>query len=84
MRENTMKETYAPEDISSEAFLTPDELAVRLRVKRSWIYSHADELGAYRCGKYLRFRFTRVLARLEGGVNSPTQQSVPNDTKSGG
>jgi excisionase family DNA binding protein len=65
-----MNEERSPEEtcLSAEALLTPEELAVRLRVKRSWVYSHADELGAYRCGKYLRFHFTRVLARLEGGV----------------
>ncbi len=48
-----------------EALLTVPELASRLRVKPSWIYSHADDLGAYRCGKYLWFSWQRVIERLE-------------------
>ncbi len=44
--------------------LTVEELAKRLRVKASWIYGHADELGALRLGKYLRFSWERVLSRL--------------------
>lgn len=45
--------------------LTVEDLAVRLQVPRSWVYSHATDLGAYRLGKYLRFSWTRVLERLE-------------------
>ncbi len=78
------------ESRSAEGLLTPEELAVRLRVKRSWVYGHADELGAYRLGKYLRFSLPRVLERLEAGavespdVNLPTQRppltSIKKDT----
>lgn len=70
----------AEENRSAGGLLTPEELAVRLRVKRSWVYGHADELGAYRLGKYLRFSLSRVLERLEAGavesqdVNPPTQR----------
>jgi excisionase family DNA binding protein len=46
-------------------FLTVSEVAARLRVKSSWVYQHADDLGAYRLGKYLRFSWDRVLERLE-------------------
>jgi hypothetical protein len=49
--------------------LTVGELAERLQLASSWIYANADSLGAYRLGKYLRFSWRRVLARLEG---SPT------------
>jgi excisionase family DNA binding protein len=64
-----MKITPMPkESISPEGLMTPEELAVRLKVKRSWVYGHADELGAYRLGKYLRFSLHRVLERLEGGA----------------
>jgi hypothetical protein len=49
---------------SSDEFLTVEELAVRLRVKPSWVYGHADSLGAYRLGKYLRFDWGRVRERL--------------------
>jgi hypothetical protein len=34
-----------------------------LRLKPSWVYEHADELGAYRLGKYLRFALPRVMER---------------------
>jgi len=56
--------------------LTVEEIAVRLRVKTSWVYTHADELGALRLGKYLRFSWERVLAHLERG-ESPG--ALPND-----
>jgi excisionase family DNA binding protein len=72
---------------NEEGLLTPDELAERLRVKRSWVYGHADELGAYRLGKYLRFSLSRVLNILERGtdgtasVNLPTQRPPSNPIK---
>jgi hypothetical protein len=46
-------------------FLTVEEVAVRLCVSRNWVYNHADALGAYHLGKYLRFLWSRVLERLE-------------------
>ena len=45
--------------------LTVEEIATRLKVKTSWVYTHADALGAYKLGKYLRFSWDRVLERLE-------------------
>jgi hypothetical protein len=60
--------------------MTVQELAGLLRLKPSWVYAHADELGAYRLGKYLRFDVTRVIERLDRGavgsssVNPPTQR----------
>jgi len=50
--------------VAADRLLTVDELAARLQVKRSWVYTHADELGAYRLGKYLRFSWARVIQRL--------------------
>jgi excisionase family DNA binding protein len=47
-----------------DEFLTVQEVADRLRVKVSWVYAHADDLGAYRLGKYLRFSWARVLERI--------------------
>jgi len=46
-------------------FLKAKELAPRLRVKVSWVYAHAEGLGAYRLGKYLRFSWSRVLERAD-------------------
>lgn len=48
-----------------DEILTVEQVANRLQLKTSWVYAHADELGAYRAGKYLRFRWHRVLERLE-------------------
>ena len=45
--------------------LTVGEVAERLRLAPSWVYAHADDLGVYRLGKYLRFSWRRVLERLE-------------------
>ena len=53
--------------------LTVEEIATRLKVKTSWVYTHADELGAYKLGKYLRFSWDRVLERL------PKLGPAPND-----
>ena len=52
-------------EVNLTVLMTVDELAERLRVKRSWVYSNADRLGAYRLGKYLRFSWSRVLGGLE-------------------
>lgn len=46
-------------------FLTVQQVAILLGVTRNWVYTHADDLGAYRLGKYLRFSWPRVVERLE-------------------
>jgi hypothetical protein len=51
--------------VNKEQLLTVPEVAELLRVKPSWIYDHADELGAFRLGKYLRFSLARLMERLE-------------------
>jgi hypothetical protein len=64
---------------------TVNELAELLRLKPSWVYDHADDLGAFRLGKYLRFSMPRVMERLEkGGVGGtdfglPTQRPNSNN-----
>ena len=64
---------------------TVNELAELLRLKPSWVYEHADDLGAFRLGKYLRFSLPRVMERLERGdvgctdVGVPTQRPVSNN-----
>lgn len=57
--------------------LTVKEIAERLRVPSSWVYSHAKDLGAYRLGKYLRFTWDRVLEHLDRETNWLGSQ--PND-----
>ena len=49
---------------AEEQLLTVDEVATRLSVSRNWVYNHADAIGGYRLGKYLRFSWPRVLERL--------------------
>jgi hypothetical protein len=51
----------------ASVLLTPSELASRLQVKLSWVYSHADDIGAFRLGKYIRFSWPVVLGRLQAG-----------------
>jgi hypothetical protein len=53
-----------------DMLLTVQEVAERLRVKASWVYSHHSELGGYRLGKYLRFSWPRVLQCLGSGAGS--------------
>jgi hypothetical protein len=57
--------------------LTVSQLSSKLQVKRSWVYSHADQLGAFRVGKYLRFSWTRVCDRLTP-LAEPTPAALPN------
>ena len=45
--------------------LTVSQVARRLGVTCGWVYTHADQLGVYRLGKYLRFSWSRVLERLQ-------------------
>jgi excisionase family DNA binding protein len=47
----------SPPPTDKSPLLTPDDLAVLLRVHRSWVYSHQRELpGFVRLGRYVRFR----------------------------
>jgi len=50
--------------------LSVDELAEKLSVPKSWIYSRSRQSGPYampkiRCGKYIRFNWIDILAWLE-------------------
>lgn len=49
---------------TDDQLLTVDEVATRLSVSRNWVYNHADAIGGYRLGKYLRFSWPRVLEQL--------------------
>jgi hypothetical protein len=60
-----------------DELLTVPEVAQRLRVRPSWVYGHAQMLGGYHLGKYLRFSWKRVLSQLEN-LNG-TLGSQPND-----
>ena len=56
---------------------TVTEIADLLKLKPSWVYDHADDLGAFRLGKYLRFSMPRVMERLERGDVGCTDVGVP-------
>lgn len=50
--------------------LTVDEIAARLKLKKSWIYAHSRETGPgsiprTKIGKYLRFNETEVMAWIK-------------------
>jgi hypothetical protein len=66
--------------------LTVAELADRLRVRVSWVYGHADQLGAFRLGKYLRFSWVRVLSNLTEVSDRQNRFEIgpqPNDLRQG-
>jgi hypothetical protein len=65
MRVDTLND--ADEVQALDALLDVRELANKLRLRPSWVYDHADDLGAFRLGKYLRFSLPRVMERLESG-----------------
>ena len=52
-------------DQDTTQLLTVSQVALRLRVTCNWVYTHADRLGVYRLGKYLRFSWPKVLERLQ-------------------
>jgi excisionase family DNA binding protein len=62
-----MAELLRPEDI-----LTPEELAARLKVRKTWVYEQTrsrsrNPLPRLRTGKYLRFDWTKVAEWLTEG-----------------
>ncbi len=58
---------------AQETLLTAQEVADILRVRPSWVYDHADDLGAFWLGKYLRFSLSRLMERLESGQSLASQ-----------
>ncbi len=59
-----------PRNTSDDELQTLEELALKLKVKKSWIYAKTRETGAssmprVKLGKYLRFRLSDVLAWIE-------------------
>jgi hypothetical protein len=66
-----MTGTLRPEDI-----LTPEELAARLKVRKSWVYeqtrsrNHRKPLPRLNMGRYLRFDWTKVVEWLTEGEDS--------------
>jgi hypothetical protein len=65
-----------------EELLTVAQVASRLQLKPSWVYAHTEDLGAIHVGKYLRFRWDRVLERLEQSPNLGAPTDSPNQSVS--
>jgi hypothetical protein len=59
-----MHPTLGDNQSNDQELLTVGEVAARLRVQPSWVYTHGDFLGAIRVGKYLRFSWNRVMENL--------------------
>ena len=60
-----------------EKLLRVEEVAELLRVPASWVYRNADDLRAYRVGKYLRFSWDRVLEGLDSrGQPHPVAETL--------
>jgi hypothetical protein len=52
---------------SLDVLLQAEEVAVLLKVPKSWVYSNADQIpGAIRLGRYLRFRPAVIKSFLGG------------------
>ncbi len=59
--------------LSPQDILTPEELATRLKVKKSWVYEkmrprQPHPIPVFRMGRYLRFSWPAVCAWLESTV----------------
>jgi excisionase family DNA binding protein len=48
-----------------QILLTVEELAEILRVPKSWIYSHQDQLPTVRLGRYVRFKRSEIESFLD-------------------
>lgn len=67
-----------PEDI-----LTPEELAARLKVRKTWVYEQTrsrsrNPLPRLNMGKYLRFDWTKVVEWLNGDRGDTPAQKRRN------
>jgi predicted DNA-binding transcriptional regulator AlpA len=74
---NARRKRRMESGVKSSKLLKVSELADWLGLKQSWVYAHADDLGAFRLGKYLRFSLPRVLKILEVGVDVATNVNLP-------
>lgn len=73
-----MADTLRPEDI-----LTPEELAARLKVRKSWVYEHTrsrtgrEPLPRLNTGRYLRFDWARIVEWLnQAPDNFPSKKRL--------
>jgi excisionase family DNA binding protein len=50
---------------AGHVLLTAEEVAEILRVPRSWIYGHLDQLPTVRLGRYVRFKRSEIYLFLD-------------------
>ena len=55
-----MKTANEPEPFLKDDLLTVDDVAALLKVKKSWVYEHLDQIPHVRLGRYVRFEFSAV------------------------
>ena len=56
-----MKNRNSSEQAQSNVdLLTVDEVALILRVQKSWVYAHVSDLPTIRLGRYVRFKASDI------------------------
>ena len=63
-----MMEEMEGKHLDDEPIFTVDELADKLKLKRSWIYSQTriGKIPCIRFGRHIRFRLSEVLSHFSG------------------
>lgn len=66
-------------EVTGHELLTIDEMASRLKLKKSWLYSRTMTTGAnaiprVKIGKYLRFNPSAVMQWIEANYNGESAQ----------
>jgi|SRR5918996_523275 hypothetical protein len=63
--------------------LTPSEVADRFAVSRTWVYEHADELGAIRLGQGPKARLRFDIERVQRALSRAPREDAPPDESRG-
>jgi excisionase family DNA binding protein len=65
MQPDTVARDLRAIPVDKTPLMTPDEVANVLRVHRSWVYAHQQEIpGLVRLGRYVRFRRVAIVEFL--------------------
>ena len=69
LRRIVREEIHALQNGKEAELLTPEELADRLKVPRSWVYeqSRQGNIPTHRIGKYIRFKLAEVVSQKKNG-----------------
>jgi DNA-binding FadR family transcriptional regulator len=69
-------ELLRSELVPASRLLTPSEVAERFAVSRTWVYEHADELGAIRLGQGPKARIRFDAQRVRQVLSRPPATAV--------